>query len=481
MTIHVEAGWHIPSGGLVEFDEHHVMVTGMTSLAGKTTAIEGIVHRWENVATIVFVTKRGEQCFKQDVKKLAPFLRQRADWRYLESLIEGTLQEKNRILRTTIMQVTKGAKSLEEAWRNVKHRLSVIKRDGFEKSMLIQLDEILALIVPQLAQYAFSQEFPQLDWGKVYVMDLSALTMELQAMVIGSVAEHIEKNAIGSLTVIPEAWEFLPNGRGTPAKLQVESLIRKGAVNRNWVVIDSQDIAGIHPPIRKQVGVWLLGKQSDALEAKRTIANIPMPAKQKPKIEDIQTLRRGNFYLVTSKETVLVYSRPYWMGKEVVVSVAQDKPTAFKPLYSPDSEDVGQAEPIISATVAMDTQPKEGRTEPETFEVAVPVKSVDLTVEERVLRAVFSDGSLEGMVCILIAEGFFSKGRTVKDTHVELAAKFPVGPSMRPGGGHAADYRRKIEQALDMLARKPYEVLRQDGAVFVNGKRQVGHRLVEAR
>ena len=106
-------------------------------------------------------------------------------------------------------------------------------------------------------------------------MDLSAYTTELQALVIRSVIEWVYEHGDDVLVIIPEAWEFIPQNRGSPVLLACEQLIRKGGAGGNFVWLDSQDIAGVHKNVLRQVGVWILGVQREANEVKRTLAAHP--------------------------------------------------------------------------------------------------------------------------------------------------------------------------------------------------------------
>lgn len=513
-AVRVKAGYEIGSGALAEFEEHHVTVTGQTAKAGKTTAIEALAHDWPNVAALVFLTKRGEKVFSKDVKKIQPYLRERSDWRYVESLIEGALQEKNRIIRTTIMRVCQGTSTLEDVWRNVQTRLNNSRlRPGFERDMLTQLDEYLKIIVPQVREQNFNKKMPPMRKGEIYAMDLSGLTTELQGMVIGSVAEYISKHEEGTLFIVPEAWEFLPNGRGTPAKLQVEALIRKGAVNRNFVVIDSQDIAGIHPPIRKQVGVWLLGRQGDRLEAKRTLDNIPQPPSKLPKRHQIQTLEKGEFYLVADNNVRRIYTQPLWMQAKTAIARAKtgnpvtaeieevaaatlddEKEKVMIKQEEEENEQEEKEERIVEPEKAVEPEKEEEIEEEEVVDdeevealieaqphvqtVEVPEKVAEVIVTEKVIPASFDDSTPEGMICILIHEGYFERyGRSLRDIHAEISKKFDLGSSYSVGANQAATWQKKrLLPALVKLSRKPYEVLSEDGAVFLKGKRSVLHR-----
>jgi hypothetical protein len=120
-----------------------------------------------------------------------------------------------------------------------------------------------------------------LDSG-LNVMDLTPLNVEMQHLVIRSTIDWVLQHETDTVVVVPEAWKFIPQGRGTPVKLAAESYIRQAAGLRNYLWLDSQDIAGVEKIILKSVPVWLLGVQRESNEIKRTLAQIPAGIK-KPK------------------------------------------------------------------------------------------------------------------------------------------------------------------------------------------------------
>jgi hypothetical protein len=114
------------------------------------------------------------------------------------------------------------------------------------------------------------------------VMDLTALNVEMQHLVIRSTIDWVLAHESDTVVVVPEAWKFIPQGRGTPVKLAAESYIRQRRGSSNYLWLDSQDIAGVEKIILKSVPVWVLGVQREANEIKRTLAQIPAGIK-KPK------------------------------------------------------------------------------------------------------------------------------------------------------------------------------------------------------
>lgn len=280
-TVHL--GFSVGAGEPVAVPIGHMAVTGMTQAAGKTTTLEALVER-SGLRAVTFITKRGEGSFANG-RRIPPFFRERADWVFVASLIDATLGEKNKLLRSWLMKVCRGTHTLAEVQRNVKEAQT--KARGFAESIYTEIDGYLDLVVPQLAQLPPPSRiviYPGLN-----VVDLSPYSTELQALVIKSFLEHIYEHEQDVITVIPEAWEFLPEGRGSPVKREAETLIRKGAALRNYVWLDSQDLAGVWKLAVRACPVYLIGVQREANEIKRTLENIPAGI-SKPSKADVATL-----------------------------------------------------------------------------------------------------------------------------------------------------------------------------------------------
>lgn len=312
-TIHL--GFTVGTGTPVAIPLAHMCVTGMTQQAGKTTALEALITR-SGFRAVTFITKRGEGSFAGG-RRMPPFFRERADWVFVSSLIDATLGEKNKLLRAWLMKVCRNTHTLAEVQRNVK----AAKQDarGFAESIYTEIEGYLELVVPQLAQLPPARAVV-IGQG-LNVMDLSPYSSELQGLVIRSVIEHVYEHEDGVVTVIPEAWEFLPEGRGSPVKREAEQLIRKGAGLQNFMWIDSQDLAGVMKLAVRACPIVLVGVQREANEIKRTLANIPAGI-AKPSAADIATLELGQFYACWGSDAIKTYVQPAWMDDDHATGVA---------------------------------------------------------------------------------------------------------------------------------------------------------------
>ena len=234
------------------------------------------------------------------------------------------------------MKVCRGAKSLQHVQRNVRKELAASKR-GLDQSVYTELDAYLELVIPELERLPFTDELvlkPGLS-----VMDLTGYSTSLQMLVISSVLQRVYERENGVVTIIPEAWEFVPQKRGSPVMRAAEALIRKAGAGGNFVWLDSQDIAGVHKDILKHCSVWVLGVQREENEVQRTLKNLYGLGKNKPKADDVRALGKGEFYACWGKEMTHVYVQPAWMDDEVAQAVARRElnvEDAFKAIVKPE-------------------------------------------------------------------------------------------------------------------------------------------------
>jgi hypothetical protein len=320
----VRFGYEVGTGKPVEIPLRHMVITGQSQQAGKTTALEALVAR-SGVQAVAFITKRGEGSFA-DARTIRPYFAERTgdedflEWKYVASILEASLGEKLKFERSWIMRATKGARTLADVYDNVKAAIADPKTRGLSADVYYALGEYLKAIVPQIAKVRWATTV-DLAPG-VSAMDLLAINEPMQHLVIRSTLDWVLNNGDNTVVVIPEAWKFIPEGRGAPVKLAAESYIRQGAGLKNYLWLDSQDIAGVDKTILKQVTVWVLGVQRESNEVKRTLAQIPRRIKE-PTPDAIATLKLGEFYVCHGEHINKVYAQPRWMGENEAQGIAR--------------------------------------------------------------------------------------------------------------------------------------------------------------
>lgn len=335
----IHLGFEVATGIPVEIPLRHMVVTGQSQEAGKTTTLEALISR-AALPAVAFVTKRGERSFTEGAR-IPPYFRERADWQFVASVLEATMREKMRFERAWIMRASKGAMTLADVQANIKRLME--KAKGLSADMYMTLDAYLDIVVPRLQSLTFSESL-ELSPGLnvVDLADRDRFPPELQSLVMRSVIEWVYEHAEETVTIIPEAWEFVPQGRGSPVKLQAIELIRKGAGLHNYVWLDSQDIGGVDKQMLRSCPVWLLGVQRETNEIKRVLDNIPAGV-AKPKAADVALLRKGEFFACHGRKVVKTYVQPAWMSEADALAIALgdysvDKVTPPAPAVKEDED-----------------------------------------------------------------------------------------------------------------------------------------------
>lgn len=326
MTGGVHLGFEVGTGQPVEIPIAHMVVTGQTQAAGKTTTLEALVQR-SGVRAMAFRTKRGEGGFQETGKRIAPYFRERADWRFVSAILEASLGERMKFERSWIMRATKGARTLADVQANVRS-LGAKAKGGMSADMFMMLGEYLDGVVPELQRVDFA---PRVGLYKgANVVDLGGLSVNVQGLVISSMLSWVHEKEDGVVAVLPEAWKFLPQGRNSPVRMAAIAYAREGGELGNLIWLDSQDLAGAEKEVVRQASVYLLGVQREANELKRTLDHIPAGVK-KPKAADIATLERGQFYACWGTHAVKVYVQPAWMSHEEAREIATGGQQLTKP------------------------------------------------------------------------------------------------------------------------------------------------------
>jgi len=331
MSNAIHLGYEVGTGEPIEIPLRHTAVTGQTQESGKTTTLEGLIARSGRKA-VAYVTKRGESSFHV-AYPIPPYFQERADWKFVQSLLEASTETKLKFEQSWIMRASEGARTLQDVRANIQKFLTGVRdtrpvklRKGAEtKERWLQkparglsgdiyyvLNKYLDDIMPQLDRMPYSKKL-ELAPG-LNVMDLRDYEFPLQALVVRSVIDWVHDHGENTINVIPEAWKFAPKQKGSPVRQSAEEMVREGAAMKNYLWIDSQDLAGVADVLMRQVGVWLFGVQRAKHEIERALDHMPegLPSRR-PKPQDIATLSKGQFYVCFAREMYKVYVQPAWM------------------------------------------------------------------------------------------------------------------------------------------------------------------------
>ncbi len=343
MKNQVKLGYECGIGKEVNIRLSHLIATGITQLSGKTTTLEALISRGK-LKAIVFKTKIGEKSFTEGTE-IPPFFRDRSDYEFVKSLIEAYSKEKLFLEKGTLMRLCKGSANLIEIKKKVDEELASGKLRGLKEEIHTRLQHYLENLIPQI-QYANLSKVLSVYDG-INIMNLERFSEEAQSLIIQSVADEVLKTMRDVVIVIPEAWKFLPQKYNNPCKRVVESFIRQGATNNNFVWVDSQDMAGVDKIPLKQISTWILGYQAERNEVKHTLDQISLPKKLKPKEDEIMNLKKGHFYLSSYDGVKKVYVQPSWLDDGTAIQVAKGKK---------DIEDVVAPQNLVPFSIAPKTR-----------------------------------------------------------------------------------------------------------------------------
>jgi hypothetical protein len=337
-TVHL--GFEVGSAEAVEIPVRHMAVTGQTQESGKTTTLEALITR-SGLPAIAFLTKRGEGSFR-NARQVLPYFKERTDWQFVQSIIESVMRKDQQFKQPWIMRACEGARSLADVQRRAA-QLEEDTKNPFSKDMYMVLGAYLEKVVPIIATLPKADRV-EIHEGELAVMDLIDYPDELQMLVISSTLEWIHKHESGVITVMPEAWKFVPQGRNTPVKIVAEKLIREGAGLRNYLWIDSQDMAAVDKMLLRACAVWLIGNQREANELKRALSNMPEGLK-KPKAGELATLELGQFFACFGKSILKTYVQPAWMDESFAERIATGQESAheFKAPHTNKAKQPAQA------------------------------------------------------------------------------------------------------------------------------------------
>lgn len=456
MKSEIHLGFEVGTGNPVAIPLRHMAVTGQTQEAGKTTTLEALISR-SGLRAIAFITKRGEGGFGTG-RRILPYFRERADWEFIESILEATMKQRMKFERAWIVKACRGASTLFEVQQNV-DRLKMAAKRSMDQDIFMLLGEYLHKVVPLVARLP---KVAKVDLAPgLNVMDVRDYPEELQLLVISSTIRYVYEHESDVITIIPEAWKFVPQGRNTPVKVEVRKLAREGAGLKNYIWLDSQDIAGVEKEILRSASVWLLGVQREANEIKRALGSIPKGIKR-PSEGDIPRLKLGQFYACWGEHVHLTYVQPGWVGDDEARLVASGKAVAqakapekwnedemYRELYEGAQQEIVELKKRLAA---LESKPQHVQVTPaavapksytpqESFDneslyqafkkrlteeapamiiaLAKTTPEIELSVKRE--KIAMDTDTAEGKVAYLIHQGFFGMNRVSSDVADALA------------------------------------------------------------
>jgi len=395
-------GWEIGTGKRVEIPETgHLAWFGQTQLSGKTTALEAIAYRGE-LRAVAFITKQGEGGFLTG-RMIPPYFSEPTNdeeqplWRWVKSILEAGQQRRMNFEESWIIRACEDprqARTLAEVHQNIKDLLAGSRRytpgktkaqkkkakesgctwagcacgkcqlkvdrkpvSGINAGVYTSLKAYFDIVMPQLARLPYTK---RLELGDgLNVMDLREYAMETQALVIRSVMEWVYQHEKGVRVIVPEAQDFVPQGKNSPVKMACETLVRKAGANKNFMWLDSQDMAAVDKIMLRACSIVGIGVQTEGHEIERSLAGLFTP-QLKP--VDIARLKIGEFFVRTPEAKVSkVYVQPAWMESELHaqaiakgeerVESARQMLRAFKDARGQGRKDAGNPHQLLQVQI----------------------------------------------------------------------------------------------------------------------------------
>jgi len=290
--------------------------------------------------------------------------------------------------RSWIIKASKGAKTLKDVYQNVLSLKGKARKDSLSESVYTVLEEYLKIVIPQIEKFTFTTV---LDLGDgINVMDLTLMSLEMRSLVIRSVMEEVSDHLSNVIIIVPEAWEYIPQGRSTPVKWYAESFIRKGASVGNYLFVDSQDIAGIDKTPLRQCDNWIMGRQRELHEIDRLRDTI---GKTFASDEDIRQLPLGTFFASIGDDLKKVYILPAGVEENMGIQVAKGElsPDAVKNLLTSKSKEGNdemykekyEQEVKVNKDLSMDNQKLKEQMDKNEKNTSKLLKLVDQLTEEK--------------------------------------------------------------------------------------------------
>lgn len=398
----IQVGYEIRTGKRVSIPLGHTIILGQTQKSGKTTTLEAMALRG-GVKAVAFITKRGERSFRLS-HTVPPYYSETSEtqpyWKFVISIIESAqdvklgFREKGWIMElcsaSSVSVSTENAagkrKRDTHSWKEPKTLRDVLANaelalkhsKGISKMICRQLVEYLKIAVPEIEKAKLSNTI-ELKAG-INVMDISKLSMNVQALIIRSVVEWVYLRCKNTVVIIPEAWKFLPEYHTTPVSAPVQELIRQGAVIGNFVWIDLQDLRGIQKMLLRSIQVWLFGVQREKNEVENTLRSMPTP-EVKPTAQEMMQLKIGEFLVAYDTELYRCYVQPAGMEDVHAQAIArgEEKPESWTQIArSLDAEKVLDEDGRIGAADG----PEVGRNSQDangTGTHALPLKAGDVS------------------------------------------------------------------------------------------------------
>lgn len=322
MSKDITIGYEIGTGKEVTISPHHMFISGISG-AGKSESMKAIIGRSESKILILDVKRRRD--YSEFGADIPLYIEQKMDALMLKDLIESTERLSIKRELPMLSKLCRKSSTWEELLSKARKWQDDKKLRDFYKDVLEVLILIFEKLVREYNTYEFSDRV-ELD-SQINVMNLSHVSRAMQQIIVSSVINHIERHESDIKIVIDEAHRFIPQAASSAASQDVVRLIREGRASNTYLWLADQTVTGVEKDVLKQVHLWILGRQTEINEAKRTLNQIPQRKSLGLRAEDIQTLGIGEFIVATIDWAKKVYMWPRWIDEKMAKEVAMGQMT----------------------------------------------------------------------------------------------------------------------------------------------------------
>jgi len=314
----IRIGFEKGSAEPVSVNISHTVVAGITR-SGKSETVKALISRAKDRRFLIFDIKRPRD-YSGVGTEIPIFVEEKTDPLMLKRLLESQSHLALKFEFPELIKVCKKEDTFDGILKAVNDGLRSKVHPIVENKLLV-LQHLLTKLVRELERTPISDELELKD--RINVMDLSEVSLELQQLAVHSTLKWILEKEKDLIVVLDEAHRFIPQGGSNASKETVTTFIKEGGAKGLWLWLVDQTITGIDKQVLKQCWVWILGKQREVNEAKRTVDQIPFKTGLNEK--SIMRLKVGEFVVCTEDGAKVTYVQPSWLSEEDARDVALGK------------------------------------------------------------------------------------------------------------------------------------------------------------
>jgi len=314
----VRIGFEKDSAEPVDVNVSHTIVAGITR-SGKSETVKALISRAEDSRFLIFDVKRPRD-YVEVGSEIPIFVEEKTDPLMLKRLLESQSHLALKFEFPELIKVCKREDTFEGILEAVNEGLRSKIHPIVENKLLV-LQHLLTKLVRELENTPITEKLQLKD--RINVMNLSEVSLELQQLAVHSTLKWILEREGDLIVVLDEAHRFVPQSGSNASKEAVTTFIKEGGAKNLWLYLVDQTITGIDKQVLKQCWVWILGKQREVNEAKRTVDQIPFKTGLNEK--SIMRLKVGEFVVCTEEGARVAYVQPIWLSEEAARNVASGK------------------------------------------------------------------------------------------------------------------------------------------------------------